>query len=165
FLRCICCFFFQAEDGIRDFHVTGVQTCALPIYQFKEVIKDRSNKPISLEIIRDGNQLAINGQVSEDGMLGFGMKNDPSIVMLTREYSLAEAFPVGVNKAFAVITDNIKGFGKIFKGEVRADKALSGPVGIAKLFGTDVDWFRFWNLVGMLSMALAFMNLLPIPAL
>src|SRR5690606_40420544 len=25
------CFFFQAEDGIRDFHVTGVQTCALPI--------------------------------------------------------------------------------------------------------------------------------------
>src|SRR5690606_17547740 len=28
----ICVFFFQAEDGIRDFHVTGVQTCALPIY-------------------------------------------------------------------------------------------------------------------------------------
>src|SRR5690606_10927101 len=26
------CFFFQAEDGIRDFHVTGVQTCALPIF-------------------------------------------------------------------------------------------------------------------------------------
>jgi regulator of sigma E protease len=85
--------------------------------------------------------------------------------MVTREYSLVQAFPVGVNKAFSVITDNVKGFGKIFKGEVRADKALSGPVGIAKLFGTDVDWFRFWNLVGMLSMALAFMNLLPIPAL
>src|SRR5690606_39977581 len=29
-----CCFFFQAEDGIRDFHVTGVQTCALPISLF-----------------------------------------------------------------------------------------------------------------------------------
>src|SRR5690606_39419623 len=28
----VCLFFFQAEDGIRDFHVTGVQTCALPIY-------------------------------------------------------------------------------------------------------------------------------------
>src|SRR5690606_40345557 len=28
-----CYFFFQAEDGIRDFHVTGVQTCALPIYK------------------------------------------------------------------------------------------------------------------------------------
>src|SRR5690606_39974111 len=29
-------FFFQAEDGIRDFHVTGVQTCALPIFAFKQ---------------------------------------------------------------------------------------------------------------------------------
>src|SRR5690606_41030867 len=29
----VFCFFFQAEDGIRDFHVTGVQTCALPISQ------------------------------------------------------------------------------------------------------------------------------------
>src|SRR5690606_39818877 len=31
FLLYLCFFFFQAEDGIRDFHVTGVQTCALPI--------------------------------------------------------------------------------------------------------------------------------------
>src|SRR5690606_40739369 len=31
-LSCLVCFFFQAEDGIRDFHVTGVQTCALPIF-------------------------------------------------------------------------------------------------------------------------------------
>src|SRR5690606_40554520 len=30
---CVLSFFFQAEDGIRDFHVTGVQTCALPIYR------------------------------------------------------------------------------------------------------------------------------------
>lgn len=133
--------------------------------QFKEAIKDKADEAVAMEIIRGGNQMAMAGRVSADGTIGFGMKTDPSIVMLTREYSLAQAFPVGVNKAFAVITDNIKGFGKIFKGEVRADKALSGPVGIAKLFGTDVDWFRFWNLVGMLSMALAFMNLLPIPAL
>src|SRR5690606_41013634 len=32
-------FFFQAEDGIRDFHVTGVQTCALPIYNVVSVFK------------------------------------------------------------------------------------------------------------------------------
>src|SRR5690606_39660927 len=31
-------FFFQAEDGIRDFHVTGVQTCALPIYMFSAIL-------------------------------------------------------------------------------------------------------------------------------
>src|SRR5690606_28042624 len=36
------CFFFQAEDGIRDFHVTGVQTCALPIYFLTTITKARS---------------------------------------------------------------------------------------------------------------------------
>jgi regulator of sigma E protease len=146
--------------------IVNVEGTAIVYFdEFKDVIKDKSGQGIKLEIIRDGNRVALAGQVSSDGTLGFGMKSDPSIVMVTREYSLVQAFPVGVNKAFSVITDNVKGFGKIFKGEVRADKALSGPVGIAKLFGTDVDWFRFWNLVGMLSMALAFMNLLPIPAL
>jgi len=133
--------------------------------QFKDVIKEKTNQPITRQVIRGDEQIELAGKVSEDGTLGFGMKADPSIVMVTREYGLAQAFPIGVHKAFSIITDNIKGFSKIFKGEVRADKALSGPVGIAKMFGTEVDWFRFWNLVGMLSMALAFMNLLPIPAL
>src|SRR5437870_11550009 len=36
----IVCFFFQAEDGIRDGHVTGVQTCALPIYKRTNISKD-----------------------------------------------------------------------------------------------------------------------------
>ena len=133
--------------------------------QFKDIVKEKAKQSVSLDIVRNAQQITLTGQVAEDGTLGFGIKEDPSIIMVTREYSLAEAFPVGVHKAFSIITDNIKGFGKIFKGEVRADKALSGPVGIAKMFGTEVDWFRFWNLVGMLSMALAFMNLLPIPAL
>ncbi len=133
--------------------------------QFKAAIKEKSKQTVSINVIRQNAQITLTGQVAEDGTLGFGMKSDPSIVMVTREYTLAQAFPVGVHKAFSIITDNIKGFGKIFKGDVRADKALSGPVGIAKMFGTEVDWFRFWNLVGMLSMALAFMNLLPIPAL
>src|SRR5690606_40356919 len=35
------CFFFQAEDGIRDFHVTGVQTCALPIYNSTLIFRAR----------------------------------------------------------------------------------------------------------------------------
>src|SRR5256885_10896287 len=37
----IFCFFFQAEDGIRDYKVTGVQTCALPISSFEEEIRQR----------------------------------------------------------------------------------------------------------------------------
>src|SRR5690606_39427021 len=52
-------FFFQAEDGIRDFHVTGVQTCALPIYLIAidfETATNAADSPceMGLAIVRDG---------------------------------------------------------------------------------------------------------------
>lgn len=133
--------------------------------EFKDIISKNAGKEVSLSVIRDRDTLSLAGTVSEEGLLGFSPGADTSLPLVQMQYSLAEAFPLGAKKAFTVITDNIKGFGKIFKGEIRADKALSGPVGIATMFGKEVDWIRFWSLVGMLSMALAFINLVPIPAL
>src|SRR2546430_11411256 len=46
-LVCFCFFFFQAEDGIRDLTVTGVQTCALPIYT-------ACRRPMDIEWAKDG---------------------------------------------------------------------------------------------------------------
>ena len=59
----------------------------------------------------------------------------------------------------------LQAFKKIFSGDISVRKSLSGPIGIAKAYGGTWDWFRFWSLTGLLSMVLAFMNLLPIPAL
>jgi len=53
----------------------------------------------------------------------------------------------------------------MFSGELNPIKSLSGPIGIARSFGNTWDWTRFWRMTGLLSMVLAFMNLLPIPAL
>lgn len=127
---------------------------------FKAEVEASKNKEITLEVIRNGNTVALKAPADSSSMIGFA-----NIPFVQKQYGFMESLPIGAGRAFGVITDNIKGFGKIFKGEVRADKALSGPIGIAEMFGTEVDWFRFWNLVGMLSMALAFMNILPIPAL
>lgn len=138
--------------------INGVNVIRLDAFQ--EQVAQNRGKEIVLDVIRKGQALQLTAAADSTDKLGFN-----NLPVKTREYGFVESLPIGTNKAFAVITDNIKGFGKIFKGEVRADKALSGPVGIAKLFGTEVDWMRFWSLVGMLSMALAFMNFLPIPAL
>ncbi|WP_312789410.1 RIP metalloprotease RseP [Sphingobacterium sp.] len=146
--------------------IIAVNDVQVPFFdQFKGQIKANINKAVAIKVIRNGAEVSLQGNVPADAMLGIGINRDYSIKSFTTQYTLMEAFPIGAKKAFTVITDNAKGFGKIFKGEVRADKALSGPIGIATLFGTEVDWIRFWSLVGMLSMALAFMNLLPIPAL
>ncbi|MGJ1205876.1 RIP metalloprotease RseP [Sphingobacterium lactis] len=127
---------------------------------FKAEVEASKHKEITLDVIRNGNTVALKAPADSSSMIGFA-----NIPFVQKQYGFMESLPIGAGRAFGVITDNIKGFGKIFKGEVRADKALSGPIGIAEMFGTEVDWFRFWNLVGMLSMALAFMNILPIPAL
>ena len=83
----------------------------------------------------------------------------------TVEYTLAEAVPIGTSLAFRIVWDNIKAFRKMFSGDVSPSKSLLGPIGIAKFFGGTWDWVNFWRITGLLSMVLAFMNFLPIPAL
>ena len=81
------------------------------------------------------------------------------------KYGLFQSIPVGTTRAFSVVWVNIIAFGKMFKGELSPTKSLRGPLGIMKTFGVTWDWVRFWTLTGLISMILAFMNFLPIPAL
>jgi regulator of sigma E protease len=137
-----------------------------PIQYYHEIraaLANLKNKKAILEVDRKGKVVNLNVDVPEDGKIGFY----PELGLTTTHinYSFGESVAIGTQKAFSVVTDNIRGFGKIFRGEVSASKALSGPIGIAQMFGGIWDWGRFWFLTGLLSMVLAFMNILPIPAL
>ena len=72
----------------------------------------------------------------------------------------------GTSKAFGAVILNAKAMGKMFKfnGEMSA-RNMSGPIGIVNMFPKTWDWNAFWGITGFISMVLAFMNLLPIPAL
>lgn len=124
---------------------------------------DFKGKVVPLKVIRNGESKTLNMHVGENGTLGFMADINP--MYEHKDLSILQSIPIGTVKAFSIITENIKGFGKIFSGDVAADKAVQGPIGIAKMFGGTIDWLRFWSLCGVLSMILAFMNLLPIPAL
>ena len=80
------------------------------------------------------------------------------------QYSFMQAVNTGVKEAFQVTILNIRGLGKIIRGEV-GRKSVKSVIGIAEYFGGTWDWRNFWFLTGMLSMWLAFLNFLPIPAL
>jgi len=121
------------------------------------------NKEAQIVVERGGSQQEIKVKVSDDGTIG--LYPESLLAFTTVNYTLGQAMQKGTENAFAVVFNNIKGFGKIFRGEVSASKALSGPIGIARMFGGVWDWSRFWYLTGLLSMVLAFMNALPIPAL
>ena len=132
-------------------------------HQFQQALKAHKGEPIQLTVERAGRPVQLSATVEKEGTLGIQI--EPLLHLSTREYGLLEAIPVGTAQAFGVVTANVKAFGKIFRGEASASNSLSGPIGIAREFGGIFDWFKFWRLVGMLSMVLAFMNLLPIPAL
>jgi len=145
--------------------ITSVNGKPVQFYhEFVELVKPLKNKPITLGVNRGGQAKSLNLTTNEDGTIGFYAE---FLLPVTKEdYTFGQALSIGTERAFSVVYDNIKGFGKIFRGEVSASKALSGPIGIAQnLFGGIWVWDRFWTVTGLLSMALAFMNALPIPAL
>jgi regulator of sigma E protease len=103
--------------------------------------------------------------VSEQGTIGF-VSAPETLPSESLRYTLAKALPAGYALGVKTIRDNIAGFGMIFRGEVPVEKSLGGPIAIAKkMYGGRWDWQRFWMTTALLSMILAFMNLLPIPAL
>lgn len=146
----------------------------VPITFWDEIgteVKKFKNQQVKLLVKRHNDTLSLTSLVNKEGTLGFANGNygialthdEPGIK--TIRFGFVSALPIGASKAWGTFSDNAKGLGKVFKGEVKAGKAFTGPVGIATLFGSHIDWGHFWSLVGLLSMALALMNLLPIPAL
>ncbi|EAY28823.1 RIP metalloprotease RseP [Microscilla marina] len=131
--------------------------------QLSPVLKENKGKEVRIQVERNGEQKTLTAKLDSTGTLGFY----PESLLEEKQvqYSLGASISLGTFKAFDVIYQQIKVFGRIFKNDASASKSLSGPIGIAKFFGTEWIAQRFWTLVGLLSMVLAFMNFLPIPAL
>jgi len=137
--------------------------------QLQAELQKYKSQTVDLTVARGGSPLDLKAQVNKFGVLGFAdgrfgiATAEPATK--TQKYSFTGALPIGASRAWGMFSDNAKGLGKVFKGDVKFNKAVSGPVAMAKMFGTTINWIKFWSLVGLLSMALALMNLLPIPAL
>jgi len=135
------------------------------IASFGDIVSTLSkykNDTVELEIMRNHASKTINVLVDSTGKIGFA----PTQYTYPRvDYTFFSAMKYGWKDAFESIRANAKGLGKVFSGKEKARDSLQGPIGIAKIFGGTWDWMRFWSITGLLSMVLAFVNILPIPAL
>ncbi|TDQ08491.1 RIP metalloprotease RseP [Pedobacter metabolipauper] len=128
-------------------------------------LRKNKGKPALFTVKRGTVTSAHNVQIDSAGAVGIGFDMG-QIREETINYSLFAALPIGINQAWKTFSDNAKGIWKVLTGKVQANKAFSGPVEIArKVYGGEWIWARFWASTGFISIALAFMNLLPIPAL
>ena len=148
--------------------VTGDQILAvngLPITYFDEMqtaLLQVKNQTISL--VRKKGITVDTLSVAVTGEARIGIAVTPLIEPVKRDYGFAESISKGTSRAFGAVIINAKALGKMFTGEV-STKNVSGPIGMAKIYGNQWDWVKFWSITGLISMILAFMNLLPIPAL
>lgn len=155
-----------AKGGLEDNDVIlSVNDTATTFFSdFRAILARNSGKTISAVIQREsGEQKTLSMDVNEDGTVGF--KPVITLNFGHQDYTFGESVSKGTAQAFNVVWVNIQAFGKMFRGEVSPRKSLSGPIGIAQMFGGTWNWTKFWSLTGLLSMVLAFMNFLPIPAL
>jgi regulator of sigma E protease len=156
------------EAGIlKGDKIVGIDSLPTPYYdQFKSELQKHKNQQIAVKIIRAGAETVVNVKVNQEGMIGFTLKSfDTYLEFKKIDYTLLEAVPAGVNKAYHTFDDYIKQFKLIFSPETKAYKSLGGFITMGKIFSPVWDWERFWTLTAFLSIILAIMNLLPIPAL
>lgn len=148
----------------KDDLIVGINEKEVRYYdQFVKELKELKGKEIMLKIERDGATLEKTAAVSEEGKIGVFMGTD--LESKRDFYSFGGSIAYGAKTAIGSITETIQAFKQIFRGKLDATESLSGPLQIATIFGGTWDWESFWMLTGRLSMILAFMNILPIPAL
>jgi len=135
--------------------------------ELKAVTQSFKGDSLQFKVKRGAQVLSFKEYFKDAPGIGFYVPNQivPAEGEKNVQYSMGQALWIGPGRAFDVIVVQLKAFRKLFTGQLSVQKSLSGPIGMAKAYGGTWDWERFWRMTGLLSMVLAFMNLLPIPAL
>jgi regulator of sigma E protease len=137
--------------------------------QFQDYLMNHKGQVVQANIVRDGQNITIPVVPNEEGQFGFQAKFSESAVDFlkyeTISYSFIESIPAGVERGVSIVKDYLKQFKLLFSPETEAYKSLGGFISIGNIFPGAWDWYSFWNMTAFLSIILAIMNLLPIPAL
>ena len=135
--------------------------------QYKEVLKPLKGHTADLSVLRGKDTLRLTAHIPESGLLGF-VQDVPenAVPTATVHYGFWESFPAGFHKGKETLRNYVLQFKFLFgKNRVNANESLGGVISMGNLFPDQWDWQSFWGLTAFFSFALAFMNILPIPAL
>lgn len=132
--------------------------------QFVELIDNYKSKEVTITVMRDTVAVDLLCQVSDKGKIGIGNTSPLKYFEVkTTEYDFFSALPAGIDKGVNTLSNYAKGMKKLFTKEGATQIGGFGAMG--SLFSPTWDWASFWSLTAIISIILAFMNILPIPAL
>jgi regulator of sigma E protease len=134
------------------------------VYDGLRMVKSLKDQEAKFTILRDGSEIELSIPVSEKGTIGIQLKGLKDFIETeTQEYSFIESIPAGINETGSILSNYVSSMALIFTKEGAG--SIGGFGSIGGLFAPQWDWHVFWTMTGFLSIVLAFMNILPIPAL
>jgi len=160
----------EAKDeivGIEGTEITYFDEAKLLLEKFK-------NERVVLTVKREGSGiLPIPVVITDSATIGVtlgGMSFDDLqkrgvLKIETNTYTFLEAIPAGIDKGVTTLTSYVKQLKKIFNPDTGAYKGVGGFAAIGNMFPDTWNWAAFWSTTALISIILAFMNILPIPAL
>ena len=146
---------FKIDDTILEVNGTPIVFW----HEFQNLVKENGQKENVFLISRDGAQLTLKATPNETGQIGLL----PYGTSIRKEYTLAESITGGVGYGMDVLKDYITQFKYVFTQKGASQVGGFGAIG--GLFPDTWDWVSFWQTTALISIILAFMNILPIPAL
>jgi regulator of sigma E protease len=136
------------------------------------LLSKKKGDTVTISFLRNSEPMQAKVMVDTSGRIGFAnidMNQLDSLGIFKQEntkYGFFESFPAGVKKTGEKLDFYIQQFKLILNPETGAYKGLGGFKAMASIFPKHGwDWEMFWNITAFFSIVLAFMNLLPIPAL
>lgn len=150
----------QANDRLLEINGVSAPNEAIA----RQLLKQNSGSMATFRFLRDGVFVDIDCQISDEGTIGVELKSPLEFIETENQtYTFWQAIPAGINKTFDILNSYISSLSLIF---TKAGASSIGGFGaIGGLFSPTWDWQVFWTMTGFLSIILAFMNILPIPAL
>jgi regulator of sigma E protease len=165
-----------AKNGLmaKD-QIIGIDSTDIRFFdEVKPLIKNKAGQPIVIKVKRAESIVSINAVVGADTSIGYinaipsmdEMKHSNLYQFETREFGFFASFPAGVKKTGEKLGFYVSQFKKILNPSTGAYKGLGGFKSMGSIFPKyEWDWESFWNITAFFSIVLAFMNMLPIPAL
>ncbi len=140
--------------------------------QVVPILEKNKGKTIPAVVNRGGERIDLKVKVADEGTLGVYVGMTPEeykeagyVEWKTLKYNFLESIPAGWNRGVRTLSDYIKGMKKIFNPDTGAYKEVGGFAAIGGMFPDTWNWPAFWATTAFISIILAFMNILPIPAL
>ncbi len=133
---------------------------------FFNELQHHKNEEITVSVLRELDTIGITVTVPQEGKLGIYRKPLENYFEFSKvNYSIGEAIPAGVVKAYKGVGNYLKQLKLLFNPEIKAYESVGGFITIGSIFPSEWHWQSFWTLTAFLSIMLAILNLLPIPAL